>query len=197
MRKMDNLEVECKSIAKDNRKWTWKKPKDKPKRPLSAYNLFFQKEKNSIMKQRKESKVVYASLAGLVSDRWGELKEEERKPYEDEAKKLKVQYDIAVKLWSDRRESTKMTKSHHNVAKSTLTGAIGDNGTNVRVFVSPDSHTGKTVIGKKSSLWKQPLETVVKREASNLSYSGQGITRTSMMSRTGFETVNKDIILHN
>jgi hypothetical protein len=60
---------------------TYRKPIDKPKRPISAYNLFFQMEhlkiigddrhvKTSRGKSRGSNKVGFAELARTVSQRW-------------------------------------------------------------------------------------------------------------------------------
>jgi len=45
----DLLDPPSLEIIKKKQKRTWKKPKDKPKRPLSAYNMFFQNQRERII----------------------------------------------------------------------------------------------------------------------------------------------------
>jgi hypothetical protein len=81
-----------------------KKCKDKPKRPLSGYNIFFKEERNRILedipdsdaktpadsagrkrKKRPHGKIGFESLAKLIGKRWRELTPEQNAVYKNKA----------------------------------------------------------------------------------------------------------------
>jgi hypothetical protein len=89
-----------------------KKQKDKPKRPLSAYNIFFKEERQRILKEipdkeiaddskkplkRKgkktpHGKIDFQSLAKIIGKRWQELSESELDIYKSKSQADKLRY---------------------------------------------------------------------------------------------------------
>ena len=107
-----------KSSAK---KRTWKKPKDKPKRPLSAYNLFFQHERKKIIavlpedksvnndglteeqrrrKHRKtHGKIGFGDLARNIAQNWKTIDNSARSIFEARADTEKARYRKELDAW--------------------------------------------------------------------------------------------------
>lgn len=100
----------------------WKKPKDMPKRPLSAYNLFFRDERERLLKSvnkstskddegaptkgkkgKKRSGIGFANLATTIAGRWKELDDDVKAPYEKIAAEEKKRYDTAVAEWRTKQ----------------------------------------------------------------------------------------------
>lgn len=99
------------------RKKKWKKPKGKPNRPLSAYNLFFHNQRVAMlgddipsptMEQRKKrvhckthGKIGFAEMAREIGHRWKILDTESRKEFDTLAKKERQSYDVELAKWKE------------------------------------------------------------------------------------------------
>eukprot|EP00547_Thalassionema_nitzschioides_P004390 CAMPEP_0194198968 /NCGR_PEP_ID=MMETSP0156-20130528/165_1 /TAXON_ID=33649 /ORGANISM="Thalassionema nitzschioides, Strain L26-B" /LENGTH=272 /DNA_ID=CAMNT_0038923801 /DNA_START=87 /DNA_END=905 /DNA_ORIENTATION=+ len=100
-----------------------KRPKeksDKPKRALSAYNLFFQSERVKILNEtsqprhkprRSHGKIGFAALARSVADKWKTLPAKEKAKFETVALKEKERYEKEVEVWNQMRVA-KMASNH-------------------------------------------------------------------------------------
>ena len=106
----------------------WKKPKDKPSRPLSAYNLFFQAERAVMLgddikvtdqqdkgqkriHRKTHGKIGFADMARNIGQKWKDLPEDERKPFTEQASKEKDRYVRELQAWKAEQELIKPTKS--------------------------------------------------------------------------------------
>lgn len=112
----------------------WKKPKDKPNRPLSAYNLYFQQERISMvgdcpkvldrndnrLHRKTHGKVSFSEMAKVIGSKWKSLPASEKKPFEEKAAKLKEQYAIDLKVWKEKqKEKEKEQKEKGETAEPT------------------------------------------------------------------------------
>lgn len=123
----------------------WKKPHDMPKRPLSAYNLFFKDERARLISagprkksgetkldetKSKEGKpegvrkhvratgIGFANLAKIIATKWNDLSEEEKAPYESKASTDKERYDIEVTKWREEQKKKKAEEKKQLKLKS-------------------------------------------------------------------------------
>lgn len=111
----------------------WKKPPDMPKRPLSAYNLFFRDERERILgassevkqsdetsgaaapveaksggkKGKNKSGIGFSNLAKTIANKWNELDKDIRAPYEEIAAAEKKKYDELVAEWRVKQTAKK------------------------------------------------------------------------------------------
>jgi hypothetical protein len=122
---------------KKRRKKKWTKPKDKPSRPLSAYNLFFQSARANMLgddaptaaleslKKRvhckTHGKIGFAEMARAIGAKWKALEPEKRKVFEDKAGKEKQRYAVELAAWKE----AKAAEGERNGLDAMATAAMG------------------------------------------------------------------------
>ena len=81
-------------------------PPEKPKRPLSAYNLFFQSERRKLLDQlppregrqprRSHGKLGFKEMATIIGRRWRQLDHHTKAPFVKEANQEKARHRAAM-----------------------------------------------------------------------------------------------------
>jgi hypothetical protein len=122
-----------------SKKKAWKKPKDMPKRPLSAYNLFFADERREIMRARggcgsmdqilssetlpsslqdsaSGKKLGFAGLARTVAAKWKALDPATKSRYEQHAAVEQARYRAQIKEYNDHRMKAQQQQQEGSVA---------------------------------------------------------------------------------
>ena len=118
------------STSNGAKKRSWKKPADKPKRPLSAYNLFFKAERARLIsggtssasnddsssgdakrKHRKtHGKIGFAALAQNIAGKWKTLSAKDRRPFEQKAAVEKARYRKELEAWQQVQKEKKLNQ---------------------------------------------------------------------------------------
>ena len=96
----------------NEKKWRWKKPKDRPKRPLSAYNIFFRNERQSMMDIKMQGyadptdkTLGFAGLAKHVSTKWKILDQPTKSTFEKLAAVEKQKYFVSLDIWKKDKDN--------------------------------------------------------------------------------------------
>jgi HMG (high mobility group) box len=164
------------SCEKPTKKRSWKKPKDKPKRPLSGYNLFFQSERKKLIamlpevanleeygltererkaKHRKmHGKIGFAELARNIANKWNNLDDTEKAVFEACARTEKEKYQEELDKWKTtngyvrKRRKRSRTKK---IAKACLPVVPVDFSlSNTFNFESPNAISSWNVVNSKA-----------------------------------------------
>jgi hypothetical protein len=128
----------------------WKKPKDMPRRPLSAYNIFFKEQREQIMsetaaaaagsekgakktkrKSKKSAGIGFANLARTIAANWKDLDPESKAPYEAHASVEKDRYTKEMLVWRAKEKDKKKEQaasgregSRSSADDSRITGTV-------------------------------------------------------------------------
>jgi hypothetical protein len=114
----------------------WKKPKDMPRRPLSAYNLFFKSERERLIasihedctpdtRKGKSAGIGFAALAREIAKKWKSLGESDRVSYERQAEAEKQRYTDEISVWKKSQKSEQRLKAQaESQVTSTLTNVV-------------------------------------------------------------------------
>lgn len=116
------------------KKWRWKKPIGRPKRPLSAYNLFFRQERQSLRNVRNlndfddsDKALGFAGLAKHVSTKWKNLDDETKQIFEELAVVEKQKYFVSVDEWkktSDVKDANLVEEESNSMERAKETSTL-------------------------------------------------------------------------
>jgi HMG (high mobility group) box len=125
------------------KKWSWRKPKGKPKRPLSAYNIFYQEVRQKILEERNCSNeagiggIGFRNLTQAVAVRWKDLDSNLKKPYELKAREAKAQYLVDLALWEKSQQKlVEIDSRNASPTSSVLKANVGSESSNVPSLIS-------------------------------------------------------------
>lgn len=79
---------------------------DKPKRALTAYNIFFREQRAEILSSQQGHSGGFATLARTIATRWKNITPEDHQMFLELAAKDKVRYQTEMSAWSEKKKAT-------------------------------------------------------------------------------------------
>ncbi|XP_021846691.1 high mobility group B protein 13 [Spinacia oleracea] len=98
--KTDNIIKKTKEIKKKSKEEKVTDP-NKPKRPVSSFFLFSMEERKNLVKERSETS--YSTVTALISLKWKELSEEEKKGWNDKAAESMAAYKKELEEYNKKQ----------------------------------------------------------------------------------------------
>ena len=83
---------------------------NKPKRPLSAYNLFFRDERAAIL--RDEGFTSFGQLGKMIGERWNAISPPVKSKYEIQAKLASDEYKLNLKMFHEQEDAMLLQMAH-------------------------------------------------------------------------------------
>jgi len=176
----------------------WRKPLGMPKRPLSAYNLFFQSERERIIDSRNSGAnnnnggktscgIGFANLAKNVASKWKTLDSETKAVFQAQAGLEKERYKKEIEIW----------KANELKVKNAVQQVVVKN--NVPKGINPLNIPSTTVLRPSSSLLIEPLHIPsILQEPSmqrRVTFSGPiGMNNTNVMMNNNNNITNNNNI---
>lgn len=112
-----------------------KKPKGMPKRPLSAYNLYFQSERAKIQEAAHGAgeRIGFEGLGKIIGKKWRELSADDRDKYEKLAEKDTVRYRKEMEAYNELK-AKRFEEEERIAASNPIPEASFDREVQVRSF---------------------------------------------------------------
>eukprot|EP00529_Nitzschia_sp_RCC80_P017903 CAMPEP_0113507290 /NCGR_PEP_ID=MMETSP0014_2-20120614/36381_1 /TAXON_ID=2857 /ORGANISM="Nitzschia sp." /LENGTH=816 /DNA_ID=CAMNT_0000402879 /DNA_START=176 /DNA_END=2626 /DNA_ORIENTATION=+ /assembly_acc=CAM_ASM_000159 len=120
------------TIKNTTKKRTWKKPHDKPKRPLSSYNIYFQHQRERLVEEKSgeatpeevvasvegilargktkrrhrksHGKISFGDLARSIADSWKTVCPKNKAIFDHYAERDMLRYKRELKVWRDKKD---------------------------------------------------------------------------------------------
>lgn len=175
----------------------WKKPKDMPRRPLSAYNLFFKSERQRMVSaattspstpKNKRGKpkslgIGFGGMARTIAGKWKTISSVERSIFEGQARIEKARYHKEMVVWRMKEAAKKSAlkdaadqkkQKQEDAAAEQHTAVSADNASIVAASGYWEEYTeGKTPFDDASDVTDQSLHILIQDMQETISKGGQ------------------------